>query len=232
MPAPLQLTTQLLDPSRAARLAQLAPALHRQLPADYLAFLTDYGPGTYAGEVEITYPDPATIRDTFGELADLWELDERFTAADLQAAVQLGYSANGDSIYLAPRWPGRVFVLPRHAEVVREYDSWQAAVAALLPPLADVYFDPAYEAEVAQLSLARDGRLLPIGPVWEAFRGQYRPAVVLRAATQPRCLLPALGGWVAFDLVYKSSITVKYQRAFAAEAAGVLAFLRRQLPPG
>ena len=228
----MRLTTKLLDPARAAQLQVLPASLREHLPADYAAFIATYGPGTYAGEVVVAYPDATTIAATFGEHADLWELDERFTAADLQAATQLAWSHDGDIVRVVASRPSQVFVLPRHAEQVRQYASFWAAVASLTPPAAEPCFDPSFDAELTQLSLVRQNQLVPIEPIWQAFQRQFAIEAVLRAATQPVCLLPELGGWVSFDLIYKSSITVKFQRLRAAQAAPVLAFLAQCLNEG
>lgn len=225
----MRLTTHLLDPARAARLHALPASLREGLPTDYVEFLAAYGPGVYCGEVVVAYPDATNIPVTFGEHADLWELDERFTAADLQVATQLAWSHDGDLVCVVASRPGQVFVLPRHAEQVRQYPSFRVAMASLTPLVEEPYFDPDFEAELTQLSLVRQDRLVPIEPIWQAFRTQFAIEVVVHAAAQPVCLLAALGGWVSFDLVYKSSITVKFQRRQASQAAQVLAFLEQQL---
>ena len=224
----MYLTTRLLDPSRGAAVDGFDEALQPLLPPDYSRFLREYGPGTYAGEVSIAYPDPAVIPATFGHCLDLWDFDEAYKEADLLHSTQLAWTADGDILCLAPNRADQVFVLPRHSEKVRAYSSFFAAVKSLLPP-NKAYFDPDFEAVHEQISLAKHGQLLDINPLHQSFLGHFQADFVANAATHPIYFFQDIGGWVSFDLVYRSSITIKYQRPLAPLVQPMLELLRRHI---
>ena len=224
----MYLSTHLLDPNRERLANSFDQALQPLLPADYIRFLREYGPGIYTGEVNINYPDPALIPTTFGEYLDLWDFDETYTAADLLQSTQLASTADGNILCVAPNRTGRVFVLPRHSEQVRSYASFFEAVDALLPA-GERYFDPAFAAVVEQISLVKDGGLLDISRLHQLFGEQFQADFTANATTQPQYFFQEFGGWISFDLVYRNAITVKYQQPVAALVQPVLELLRQQI---
>lgn len=223
----MYLTTRLLEPNRQAFVDGFDAALRTVLPPDYLGFLRKFGTGTYAGEVNIGYPDQSVIPTTFGDYLDLWVFDDAYNETDLLLSTQLASTANGDILCVASTREGQVFVLPRHSEIVNSYPSFFDAVNALLPA-GEVYFDPVFEAAWEQISLVEDARLLDIAALHQAFLVHLRTDFVTNVTTQPRYFFQAFGGWVFFDLVYRNGITVKYQQSLAPLVQPVLELLYQQ----
>jgi hypothetical protein len=223
----MYVTTHLLDPTRQAAVGGFDATLSVLLPPDYSAFLREYGPGTYTGEVNIDYPDQAVILTTFGDYRDLWTLNDAFNEADLMHAVQLATTTDGDILCVAPNRAEQVFVLPRHSEQVIVYPSFWDAVDSLTSS-EGLYFDPVFEAVYEQISLAKDNQLVDINLLHRSFQEQFKTDFLVNATTQPKYFFQSFGGWVSFDLVYRNTITIKYQQPFTLLVQPILKLLREQ----
>lgn len=227
----MYVTTRTLDPGRGRAADALDEPVRRLVPPDYLRLLRTLGAGTYCDEVDVTVPDARILPETYGARTHFWTLDEAFDADDLRAAVQIGRSADGDAFCCTPRHPGVVFILPRHARAVEAFPTFEAALASRVPGVAAPWYDPAYDAVVEIISLATPTGLRDIAPIYDAFRQAFSADFVAREKTQPRHFFQAFGGWVSFDLVYRSSLTVKHQARHQRAAAPVLGFVRRHAAP-
>ncbi|WP_420458726.1 hypothetical protein [Neolewinella sp.] len=184
----------------------------RELPGSYRKFVATYGFGTYCGIINLHEPDEQVIPLTFSGL-DLWEFDAAFSEEDLEEAVQLAVTSDGDSVCSVPRRGEALFVLPKSSETVLSFGELEAVLAYYrqvyrIPE--PYYFEPAVGRNTEQFSLTQEGRLLDITPIHERFLEAFTPDYVLGTA-QPKYVIAKMGGWVGFDLVYRNSITISYQ---------------------
>lgn len=219
------ITTDNLDSKRA----EIIAAFGESLPLDYAEFVSKYGAGNFCGEVEISYPDVEIIAETFKDYTDLWKLDEAFTKEDLLNTIQLGLSNDGDYICVTKRQKEKVCVLPCHSDTVKYFDTFFAAVESLLAETETEYFDPRFEREIKQISLVKNSELIEISPIHTDFLKEFSYDLAINEDAQPIYFMKKIGGWVYFDLIYESSISVKFQETFAAEAKPIIDFLEQRV---
>jgi hypothetical protein len=223
------LATDNLDPNRKQNVEKLNEKLLAILPSDYIHFLIIYGIGTYCNEVYVSYPDAENIPITFADYTDLWELDENYNVADLLSSTQIGSTANGDIICVTANRIGKIFVLPRHDIVISSFNSFEETIKSFVPHIAKPYFDPIFESTHEQISLIKASSLIDILPIQVAFLQKFNYDFVIHEDTQPKYFIKRIGGWVSFDLIYKNSISVKYQDRYVDEALSLINFLKQQL---
>lgn len=223
------LTTYDLDPNRFHITNELSNDLLEILPADYLNFLRSYGTGSYCDEIYISLPDTENIASTFKDFTDLWEFDDSYTAKDLLGSVQIGSTADGDIICINGNRRGKVFILPRHSEMISSFDSFFAAVDSLKPDAAIEYFDPDFDARYEQIKLIKNSALIDIEPIHRDFLRNYKYDFVVHESTQPKYIIKSLGGWVYFDLIYKSTINIKFQHTNREPARQLIVFFEQYL---
>jgi len=220
-------TTERLDPDRKNIIDALDQNLRSILPGEYNRFLQTYGTGTYCDEIYVHYPDSGNIPATFRDYTDLWELNDAFTAEDLLQAVQLASTANGDIIAVTSGRPGKIFILPRHSQNIISFKNFQQALDFFVRKDADKYYDPNYDQEREHLSLVRlTGGLIDISGIHNAFLRNFSFDFLVKERTQPKYFFKNFGGWVAFDLIYKNAIQVKFQKIDVDGVKPLLNFLR------
>ncbi|SHE79031.1 hypothetical protein [Pedobacter caeni] len=209
----IALTTNLLDPQRRVKTSNINKGILEILPLDYLRFLEEYGAGTYCEEVVIHYPDEIVIPETFKDDTDLWELDEMFTAEDLLNAIQIGRSFNGDIICVTRKKAGSVFVLPRHSLNVVSFNRFEDAIHYLTRDYRSFkFYLPGFDHHQLQISLIKEGGLKDINPIHESFLDEFKFDFVIHSDTQPKYFFKEPGFWIRFDLIYKNSISMGYQK--------------------
>lgn len=224
------LTTDALDPSRKNKLESIDANTLKTLPVDYLDFLDNFGTGTYCDEVYITYPDVENIPLTFADYTDFWDLDENYSVKDLLNSIQIGNTANGDIICVTASRLGNIFVLPRHDTSVISFNSFVDAIKSFVPNTNKTYFDPLYDSQQKQFSLIKPvGGLTAIAPIHELFLQQFSYDFIAHESTQPKYFINKFGGWLSFDLIYKNSITFKYQNQYSDKASGLFNFLKQHV---
>jgi len=219
------ITTNSLEPDRLINIVSFDKKHLGLLPADYIAFLQNFGAGTYCDEVVIDYPDTDHIFLTFGDRSDLREFDEFYSATDLIKSIQIGWSVNGDIICVTAQRKGKVFILPRQASSIKSFTSFFDAIKFLLPDADPEYFDPTYDSAYEQINLITESGLIDILPIRQAFLEKFKFDFVVNEATQPKYIIKAFGGWIMFDLIYKNSITLKFQNQYKANMLPLLHFL-------
>jgi|SRR5215211_832480 len=96
-----------------------------RLPTDYRAVMTTFGVGTYCDFVCFTHPDeiPARTkqsREIWAKNSDFfWPQSNFVLSIDLaMQSLVLATTADGDEIIFCPPAQGRLFVLPRHEEII------------------------------------------------------------------------------------------------------------------
>jgi len=220
------LTTEQLDPNRKNITEAIDQNLRSILPVGYIRFLQTYGTGTYCDEIYVHYPDSENIPATFRDHTDLWELNATFTAEDLLQSVQLASTANGDIIAVTADRPGKIFILPRHAQNVISIENFQQTLDFFVPWNAEKYYDPNYDQDKEHLSLVKStGGLIDISVIHSLFLRNFSFDFVVNETTQPKYFFKSFGGWVAFDLIYKNSIQAKFQKTYADGVKPLLNFL-------
>lgn len=207
------LTTNLLDPQRRTKTNNINKGILEILPLDYLRFLEEYGEGTYCEEVVIQYPDEVVIPETFKDDTDLWELDEMFTTEDLLNAIRIGYSFNGDMICVTRKKTGSVFILPRHQTKIASFNDFDEAVNYLTREHRSFkFYLPGFDQHQMQISLIKENGLKDIHLIHKFFLDEFKFDFVIHSDTQPKYIFKEFGFWIRFDLIYKNSITMGYQK--------------------
>lgn len=223
------LTTLKLDPNRFNVINDFDENLLRILPIDYVDFLKNYGEGTYCDYVIISYPDYENIPATFGKETELWEFDEDYTTQDLIKSIQIGWTIDGDMICVTDNRKGKVFILPRHSETITSFDSFLVAIKSLDLETVNEYFDPQFDGQIEQIKLIKNSALIDILPIHKAFLENYKYDFVVCKSTQPKYIIKEIGGWVYFDLIYKSSINIKFQKQYLEVAKPIINFLKQSV---
>jgi hypothetical protein len=212
------LTASLLDPDRNLKINNCNESILKILPQDYIEFLSQYGEGIYCNEVTVQYPDENSIPETFKDYADLWEVDETFTAKDLLNAIQIGYSFNGDILCVTKDKKDKVFILPRHDIRVTSYDSFYEAINWLTEKWYDVkFYSPYFDGEHIEINLIKENKLKDIISIHNTFISEFNFDFSFDESTQPQYVLKSFGFWIRFDLIYKNAISIGYQKQFKNE---------------
>jgi hypothetical protein len=227
----MEMITALLDPDRKNWVAAWNRRLRLVLPKAYTDFIEAYGTGTYCQVLMIEEPDEGNIPLTFGD-HERWNFTETFSKVDLMQAVRIAGTIDGDIICMTRDRPEHIFILPRHSEEIIQLPSF----TDVLPYYISYYsytdiacFDPFYDSQFEQLVLTKDNVLVAIDPIYQAFLETFSWDYVLRTGSQPLHVIKEIGGWITFDLVYKNSITIKYQQTYAVKALALISFIRERI---
>lgn len=216
------------SPLTAGELQLLAASAGFSLPGDYQAFLATYGYGSVNELLQFTAPDADYIRSNFGDYLDLWDWPAGEQALAL-AGLTIATSIDGDIVALLAAAPEPYLLLPRHgaepvhlASLAALLDYYEAAFAQA----GGRYFDPGFQQQQQSIAIAPPAKMAQLH---QKFLSSYAFDQVFNQGQQPKYMLPQLGGWVYFDLVYGSAIRVKYQTPFQPEATEIVRFLTGQL---
>jgi hypothetical protein len=129
-----------------------------RLPADYRAFMTTFGIGTYSGLIDFWDPKdiPARTRQLRRIWAEHWWWAEHSDFFGLESAdvatqsIALATTIDGDEIVLCPPAQNNLLVLPRHDDVIYKMPSgfadplvWEGASPENAPETHHIrYFEP------------------------------------------------------------------------------------------
>lgn len=66
--------------------------------------------------------------------------------------------------------------------------------------------------------------------IQRAFLEKYQfDRIINKESKQPKYVISEIGGWVCFDLIYKNSISIKYQSMFDLRAKNIIEFIEQQI---
>lgn len=188
----------------------------------YNQFLAEYGEGEVGQLLMVTRPDSNYLRDNFSGHMDMWGLEGE-AAEELLNATTVARSIDGDIIMMLAN---AFAVLPRHSEEPLRFADFDELLAHY--GLINAVFDPYPDYQQEYINLVKNGILdkALVADIYQRFILEYNFDKVLNEDTQPRYILQEIGGWVFFDLVYKSAIRVKYQAPFHTKAYEVVNWIK------
>lgn len=222
-----------LQPVMKSQLEEWQAAGSVKFPADYTAFLLQYGLGSINELLMIDVPDPDYMALNFSEYLDFWELTET-DKTELMKGLTVATTIDGDILVLTNDNHTPFMLLPRHSGSIRRFPDFNTVIGDYINRYAlgtDIYFDPYAGYAQEYISFIIDNKLDKelFDKVHEALLANYRFDRTFNAAIQPKYILQSIGGWVYADAVGKSAIRVKYQQAFATEAGVVIDFIKGKI---
>lgn len=209
----------------------LEDSLPVQLPADYKAFLAAFGHGEINGRFRIVTPSREHFTENYPAYAERWH----WHGEDQQKAVDgvtIVTTHDGSEIALAvddDECP--IMLLDTQSPIPLSFPSFEALLdhySAEYGFQENVYFDPYNNnVKVKYISLHQDQRGdCALMKQWQQkFVDAWKFDRKFDGDTHPRYVLQLMGGWVQFDLLTCSTITVRYQLHGAQKAAEVINFL-------
>lgn len=207
--------------------------LRLKLPGDYIEFLQCYGDGDIDERLYFHKPDASFIQQNFKNDLDLWALTDVQTES-ICNSVTVGKSVDGD-VFCYNGKSNLWIILPRHSDRVIEKNLFGDLITHYkekgVIKANNPWFDPAYQRILKSFSLVYDGKIdnTLIERIENDFVSSYTFDAILNKETQPKYILQAIGGWIYFDNVYKSSIRLKFQNQFESEASVYANFLQKYL---
>ena len=199
------------------------------LPQDYLTFLTEYGYGEINETLFFQNPDAKYMKNNFSEYMDLWEWENEAQKESTLSGLTIATTIDGDIVCCVNNYNSPYLLLPRHSEKPIKFDNLMSLFSDYYKS-ENLYFDTYFNAERKIISLAKNGQLDQnlINKIQKLFLEKYQFDRVLKKETQPKYVMQEIGGWVYFDLIYKSSIRVKYQTIFELKAKNIIDFIELQ----
>ncbi len=209
---------------------KLEETINIKLPDDYKDFLGTYGYGEINNFLIIQEPDKDFFRQTFGDYLDLWELNESEEKTILDGVKVLS-DIDGDIVLLIQN-PQTPFVLmPRHSTEVKYFTNFaqmlEFKTSAFSSDDTYLYFDSYCDYESELFDLITNGTLdkSRIDRIHSLFLKDFTFDKVINEK-QPTYIINKIGGWICFDLAYKRSISIKYQKKFESEAKHIFDILK------
>jgi hypothetical protein len=200
-----------------------------ELPKDYLAFLSTYGYGGICDFLLFEHPDKQYLKNNFGEYMDFWNWQNKSEIDIALNGLTISTNIDGDIICCIDK-PGLVFlVLPRHSQKPIYFDSLENVILHF--SLAERYFTTHDSSKTEWFSMVKNGKLDEnrISKIQQEFLRKYMPDIVFNENVQPKYILQEIGGWVSFDLVYQSGISVKYQTIFEQKACEIIELIKQYI---
>jgi hypothetical protein len=203
------------------------------LPTDYLTFLAAYGYGDINGFLLVQQPDPDYVKLNFGEYMYFWQWEDNQDQKVLNG-LTLATTIDGDIVVATSDRQFPITIMPRHSEKPVSFKDWESMILHYFGVhdfTENLYFDTSYNSSVEMISLIENGSLdkEKIDGVYSRFTQSFHSVRVFNADTQPKHVIQRIGGWVCFDLVYKSSVRVKYQTQFQETANELIAFIKSSM---
>jgi len=214
------------------------------LPHGYYTFMTTLGLGIYCDVVALFPPEQilAEYTEEVDGWASFWENpDAVLSREQLQVSIPLGKSIEGDQIIFCPTYPERLFVLPRHDNVIywipegfKALLHWVSAAGVINEQPAFTYFEP-FRKDRQQHGLHNEHPSLPLPALVQAVRAQWTLPVAheLHQDTEDYhyilLFLPTIGGLVQFEQVLDGDPRVNVSVSYDPEHANVVVALAEGL---
>ena len=203
-----------------------------KLPKDYKNFLKTYGYGSVNEFLLINRPDKNYFKLNFSDYLDFWILSDA-ERKNICEGVLVASNIDGD-IFLWVSNPSHPFVLvPRDSEQLTYFKNFDDLLKYTTDDLIlneELYFDSNYGYEQQYFNLIKDEWLDKnlVERVCKAFIKAFEFDKVI-GSEQPKYFIKNIGGWVRFDLLYKNSIQVKYQKNYHEEAEKIIEYIHKNL---
>ncbi len=204
-----------IRPLKKEEIKELEQNIGFELPEEYSKFLTTYGYGEINEFLMINSPDKDYFKLNFHDCLDLWELSKNEKDGILNG-ITIGRNIDGDIFLLISNSDFPFVVIPRHSEKITRFKRFNKLLEfnhSNFELDKDNYFDSYHDYEQKHFDLIINEKLdkTIIDNVHQLFLKELKFDKVVNSK-QPKYIFQKMGGWVCFDLVYKRSIRVKYQK--------------------
>ncbi len=200
------------------------------LPNDYKEFLKTYGYGEISGFLVFEEPDKDFFRLNFEDYLDLWELEENEKQIILDG-VKVASDIDGDIVLLTKNINCPFVIMPRHSQKVEYFKNFKQVLENKTSIFEGdskyLYFDSYYDYERKVFDLIINNKLdkTHIGKIHNLFIKDFTFDKAINGI-QPIYIIKKIGGWICFDLAYKRSFSIKYQKKFEKEAMKIFDILK------
>lgn len=213
---------ELIGEKRTVKFEVLKTLVDFDLPQSYLDVLKKYGFGNISETLFMDDADNKFFTNNFADYTDLWDWEDETLIKKLSQSLMIASTIDGDNVYCISH-PLPLIILPRHSATPLLFKSFNDIILHYIDryELTDslLYFDSTKNAEYCyfettgtmeekeQLLINLPKQLFELSPPDRRIHNQ-----------QPKFIYQSIGGWVYLDLVYFSSVRVKYQSKFSSEA--------------
>ncbi len=203
-----------------------------KLPNDYKNFLKTYGYGSVNGLLLINAPDKDYFRLNFADYLDFWILSTA-EQKSICNGVLVASNIDGDNFLWIENALHTFVLVPRDSEQLTYFKNFDDLLKYTTDDLIlneELYFDSNYGYEQQHFNLLKDEWLdkTLVERVCKAFMKAFEFDKVI-GSEQPKYFIQNIGGWVRFDLLYKNSIQVKYQKQYHEEAKKIIEYIHKNL---
>lgn len=217
-----------VNPLSKEEIAAIPQSIRSVFPPGYIAFLLQYGAGTYRGWFHIQKPDDEALKP-FAEYG-LWEHDEDspITQSQIGECISIGTSTDGDFLAVHPE-TGRLLWLPRHAEAISgvELPSMEEADLPYIELLDGLYRQvygkaPEEAAYFEPWTETRDHLFLRLPPAENHMaieelaarcRQAYPPDFVAESTYSCRLFYRRLGGCIRFNYANRQEVALFFEQS-------------------
>lgn len=204
-----------------------------KLPEDYVNFLSDYGYGEIGAELFLQKPNEKYIKSNFADYMDLWLWENESQKEKALNGLTILTTADGDIACCINDSGYPYLLLPRHSSEPVKFKDINSLFLYYQQKLKweEIYFDSYYKKAKETISLIKDKELDNhlIEHILSAFLEKYVFVKVYNEGAQPKYVIQEIGGWICFDLIYRNTITIKYQSMFASKAKEIITFIKSML---
>lgn len=203
-----------------------------KLPNDYKNFLKTYGYGSVNGFLLINAPDKDYFRLNFADCLDFWILNTA-EHKSICNGILVASNIDGDNFLWLSNSLYPFVLVPRDSEQLTHFKNFEDLLKYATDDLLlneELYFDSndGYEQQYFNLIKGEWFDKTLIERVLKTFIKAFEFDKVI-GSEQPKYFIQNIGGWVRFDLAYKSSIQVKYQKQYHEEAKKIIEYIYKNI---
>lgn len=217
-----------VKPLTANQIYQIEQDISFELPDSYREFLIEYGYGSINEFLMIGEYDKDYFMSNFKDCLDFWTLSAAEEKSICKGIV-VASSIDGDIFLMVSSSELPFIMVPRHSEKLIHFESFDNLLNHVTDSLGScekIYFDSYHNYEIENFSLIKKDKLDKklIEEIHKLFINQFDFDKVI-GTEQPIYFIKSIGGWLYFDLIYKSSIRIKYQNQYRKEAKKIINFI-------
>lgn len=199
------------------------------LPADYLAFIQEYGFGEVNNLLMFSSPDKLYFRNNFADYLDLWEWTEEQHKDKALNGLTISTTIDGDIIICVDDQKLPYLMIPRHSTEPEWFKNFEALLDYYQKTyqLPSFYYSPYYNRKQEVIKLTADGTKNEAlnEKIRTSLLGKYTPDMSLNEEIQPKYIYQFMGGWVYFNMW--STVHVCYQTMYEKEANDVITHIKQ-----
>lgn len=203
------------------------------LPRSYVAFLEEYGEGTYCGVLNIEKPDEQRMKD-FTDMG-FWIFDDRIPIKEkqLEECIVLVTSIDGDIFAIHPD-KDQLLLFPRHSDEISLFDIDEDKFCKTLNILMSylysgsippAYFEP-WNQKKSNFLRFKAGEFATIQALAKQYYKQFHPDFLWEDKYACEVFHKFFGGYVRFNYSY-DEVAVFYDEEKKAQVKDTFAFLEQ-----